>query len=256
MKTAWRLAIVTGLALSTPGTAPAALFDRGGGLIYDSVLDLTWLQDANLAASQTFGVGSIRPNGIMTWDTANAWISAMNQSAYAGYRDWRLPTLSPVNGVLFNVSLTTDGSSDQGPNVALVNPTASEMAHLYYVDLGNESSCGPLTGGSMTCPGTNISAGPFKNIGAGPYWLAREYEPNQEFDVWYFNFGSGSGFQSIQSKYNQLFVWAVRDGDVAVVPEASTLVLMLLGLGALSSATWRRSDSSIRRRPTTTNVRE
>ena len=27
----------------------AALWDRGGGLIYDDVFDITWLQDANYA---------------------------------------------------------------------------------------------------------------------------------------------------------------------------------------------------------------
>ena len=30
--------------------ALAALIDRGGGLIYDTVLDVTWLQDANYGA--------------------------------------------------------------------------------------------------------------------------------------------------------------------------------------------------------------
>ena len=29
--------------------ATAALYDRGNGLIYDDVLDITWLQDANYA---------------------------------------------------------------------------------------------------------------------------------------------------------------------------------------------------------------
>jgi len=58
------------LALGLAAPAQAALFDRGGGLIYDDVLDITWLQDANLAASNTFGVGGIDAAGWMTWDTA------------------------------------------------------------------------------------------------------------------------------------------------------------------------------------------
>ena len=33
--------------------AGATLIDRGGGLIYDTVLNITWLQDANYA--QTMG---------------------------------------------------------------------------------------------------------------------------------------------------------------------------------------------------------
>ena len=31
------------------GTSHAALIDRGGGLIYDDVLNITWLQDAGYA---------------------------------------------------------------------------------------------------------------------------------------------------------------------------------------------------------------
>ena len=41
------LALV-GLSLITL-SANAALYDRGNGLIYDDVLDITWLQDANYA---------------------------------------------------------------------------------------------------------------------------------------------------------------------------------------------------------------
>ena len=33
------------------GAAQATLIDRGGGLIYDSVLNVTWLQNANLASN-------------------------------------------------------------------------------------------------------------------------------------------------------------------------------------------------------------
>ena len=40
------------LAVGMNGTAQAMLWDRGGGLIYDDVLKVTWLQDANYAASE------------------------------------------------------------------------------------------------------------------------------------------------------------------------------------------------------------
>lgn len=35
--------------LSLSGAAQATLIDRGGRMIYDDVLDITWLQDANYA---------------------------------------------------------------------------------------------------------------------------------------------------------------------------------------------------------------
>ena len=66
------------------GVANALLYDRGGGLIYDSDQNITWLQDANYA--KTSGYDS---DGRMTWDNAVAWA---NQLEYQGYKDWRLPT--------------------------------------------------------------------------------------------------------------------------------------------------------------------
>ena len=45
--------------------ATAALYDRGNGLIYDDVLDITWLQDANYA--QTSGYDN---DGKMSWADA------------------------------------------------------------------------------------------------------------------------------------------------------------------------------------------
>ena len=70
-------------------SASADLFDRGGGLIYDDVLDITWLADANLASTNTFGLTGIGADGALNWSTAQSWIAAMNAAAYLGYSDWR-----------------------------------------------------------------------------------------------------------------------------------------------------------------------
>jgi len=43
---------VAALVLAMVGTSQAVLIDRGGGLIYDTVLNITWLQDASLASSE------------------------------------------------------------------------------------------------------------------------------------------------------------------------------------------------------------
>jgi hypothetical protein len=71
--------------------AQATLWDRGGGLVYDDVLNITWLQDANYAATNTFGVSGINADGTMNWDTTQSWVDAMNSTKYLGYNDWRLP---------------------------------------------------------------------------------------------------------------------------------------------------------------------
>ena len=87
------LLVLSGLAT----TAQATLISRlGGQAYYDTVLDITWLANANLAASNTFGVSGISTDGKMTWNTATGaggWIEGMNNVSYLGFSDWRLPTL-------------------------------------------------------------------------------------------------------------------------------------------------------------------
>ena len=92
IQTAVSVLFVGVMALATSESTKAALIDRGNGLIYDNVLNITWIQD--VALSSTLG-GS----GIFNWYDAKAWA---DQLVYRGYDDWRLPTLTPVNGVNFN----------------------------------------------------------------------------------------------------------------------------------------------------------
>ena len=71
----------------------AALIDRGGGLIYDEDLNITWLQDAYYA-------GDVE----MEWQVAMNW--AANLSYYdtvrnVTYTDWRLPKADPDFPTLF-----------------------------------------------------------------------------------------------------------------------------------------------------------
>lgn len=56
------------VTLAMPGLSVGALIDRGGGLIYDDVLDITWLQDANYAMTSQYDV-----DGLMTWNEATNW---------------------------------------------------------------------------------------------------------------------------------------------------------------------------------------
>jgi hypothetical protein len=72
------LALAT-VGLLSSGAVQAALHDRGGGLIYDDVLDITWLADANYA--QTSGYDS---DGQMTFILANTWATGLS---YGGSDD-------------------------------------------------------------------------------------------------------------------------------------------------------------------------
>ena len=87
------------MSLAASESTQAALIDRGNGLIYDNVLNVTWMQDVALS-------GTLGGAGIFNWSGAKAWA---NQLVYGGYDDWRLPTLTPVNGVRFNRIFHCDG---------------------------------------------------------------------------------------------------------------------------------------------------
>jgi hypothetical protein len=155
--------------------AQAALHDRGNGLIYDDILDVTWLQDANLAATETFGVSGIRPDGSFAGcNTPRRWIEAMNAANYKGFSDWQFPRPEPVNGVDWNEQFSYDGSTDAGYNIsapgsAYPGSHAHPLAHLFYQSLGNQGWY-DVNGDRNTqgCPddtnGCLRNTGPFINL--------------------------------------------------------------------------------------------
>jgi hypothetical protein len=188
------------LLISAPAVN-AELHDRGNGLIYDDVLNITWLQDANYAASEInetraqeiiYAVGSIDDhiltlsdfhdydssggsyNGKMSWYGSLAWA---DQLVYGGYDDWRLPK---------------DGSQIGG----------GELGHMYYENLPLYSSL-------------------IYNLVENYYWSSDEYYPYPpDTDtpyafMFYFNTQSGGPHERIFTyKDNVVWAWAVRDGDV------------------------------------------
>ena len=77
--------LVLGHAIS----AHAAFIDLGGGMIYDDVLDITWLADANYAQTSGYDL-----DGLMTWEQANTWTTNL---IYGGIAGWRLPTFDDSN---------------------------------------------------------------------------------------------------------------------------------------------------------------
>ena len=206
----------------------SCLLDRGGGLIYDDVLNVTWLQDANYAKTSGYDA-----DGQMTWTDANAWAASL---VYGGFSDWRLPTVMPMNGLSYNYTYKYDGSSDVGPNVTSRN---SEMAYMFFVNLGNPSYY-TLAGQESGCysPGTSTCldfTGAFTNLRPDGYWYGTNTTPVLG-DAWDFNMASGS--QQWSGYSANLYAWGVRDGDVAVspVPAPPAYLLMLTGLGIVGLA--------------------
>lgn len=208
------------LSLSTLPTANAALLSRlGGQAVYDTDLDITWLANANLAASNTFGVAGIDVDGSMDWHTANAWIAAMNAdggSGYLGFDDWRLPATYVPD-----------------PTCELMQAfgsycTASEMGHLRNIEGIEWSDYAPPS--------------QFSNLQWGEYWSGTEYasDPSQ---AWAHGFDLG-GQSTYDKDYAYNFAWAVRTGDVGEVPLPAAA--WLLGTGLLGLVGSMRRVSSTR----------
>lgn len=224
------------ITLGLSGTAQAALIDRGGGLIYDTDLNITWLHNANAALGTIFDVADGVRDGRMTWANAVAWaarLSYHDSIRKVTYTDWRLPTTTDMGTPGCNF---TNSGTDCGENV---DPASSEMAHLYHVSLGNQSrytttgtESGAFVGGAN--PNSTLdNVGPFVNFQSNGYWSGTEYAPAPSL-VWFFY--AGYGLQDVNGKTGSLYALAVSPGDIAAVPEAQTYALMLAGLGLIG---WR-----------------
>lgn len=229
------------VAALASGTAHAALHDRGGGLIYDDVLDVTWLQDANHA--KTSGQDA---DGKMSWINAMAWVDNLTYfDSVRGvtYSDWRLPETFDLGVAGCDYAYS---GTDCGYNLSVAS---SELAHLYYVDFGNRAF---VDSRGLQQPGYGLvddALNPadeslFRNIQSFSYWSGTSYQGSggaPETHAWHFSTSVGS--QNYISKGTQYYVWAVRDGDVAAVPEAETHALFLAGLGLIGFAVRRRMNA-------------
>ena len=229
---------VAALCVPVP-QAQAALVDRGGGMLYDTVLNVTWLQDANYAKTSNYDA-----DGRMTWTQANAWANNLN---YGGYSSgWRLARNTPVNGTQsgWNDAYSANGSTDVGYNIT---STFSELSYMYYVNLGLKgiySASGAVQpdfgvfGNGTT--GGQKDVGLVRNLQSDVYWSGTAYAPSPAVGAWSFSTGVGSQGSDFQG-YG-FFAWAVRPGDVTVaaVPVPGSVALLAGGLALLGVVTRRR----------------
>jgi len=251
------------VALSCAVPTHAALTPGTPGLINDTTLNITWLQDANLVKTscdannalwQAFDPSALPApeqsgntksdicntlNGRLNWYEAEAWIAVLNAQSYLGYNDWRQPTTGPINGSIFNYSFGYDGTFDYGYNVSApgtphAGSTGSELAHLFFNSLGNSaySNTAGVDQSATYCTGPNAclqNTGPFSNMQSYVYWSGTEYAPVPS-GAWFFN--TFNGYQSLVFKdYDDLFVWPVRGGQSAAAPSTAQPVPALGGFG-------------------------
>lgn len=236
----WAFAAAFAIVLGLPSVVHAALAPRAGGtMFYDTVLDITWMANANAIAGTPFDDGAFNDDGRVSWNNALAWADAL---VFGGFDDWRLPSVAPLNGTNFVLTapIAYDGSKDRGYNVsapgsAYPYSTASELAYMFHINLGNlgyyaldatASTDPPQPGWGLT------NTGPFANLQADIYWTNTVYPlPN-----WAFRFDFDLGVQlgdDTTQPFNTWRAWAVRDGDVAVVPEPAGLSMVGAALAGL-----------------------
>lgn len=242
------------LTFGSAHVANGALVSREGGIAYyDTVLDITWLADAHLAGTNSFGVGGIEPTGRMDWYEADAWIGALNSSSYLGYSGWRLPKATPINGgSAFDLSSTRDGSTDSSTNISAIGTlyagsTASELAHLYYNTLGHTRGSYDIDGTQLSCAPSGeilsansclINSGPFSSyelMSTSTFWTQTSVDPTfSNGDPYVLSFSFYSGYQGPSwVGYPGFYAWAVADGDPLPVPLPAAFWLFgsaLLGL--------------------------
>ena len=200
----WAVSALFVVALGVSTVSNAALVDRGGGRIFDTDLNITWLADANYAKTSGFDA-----DGLMVWSDAMTWAGNLS---YGGYTDWRLPTSDTCLGL---------------------NCTGSEMGHLFYSELG-----GVAYSSIHTTHNANYNL--FQNVQTmadssgnatyygGVYWSGTQYQSDTSAHYW-FGFDADYGTQSAGINYT-FNAWAVRDGDVAAVPVPAAAWLFGSGL--------------------------
>jgi len=226
------VALVTGghaAAVGVPGqgTWETTLQPRdanGDGVpdaFYDTALNITWL-----ARTATF------PQGI-GWAYANAYANSLD---YGGYSDWRLPDMVDTGSPGCDFSFA--GGTDCGYNVQTKSGDTvySELAYLWYVELGNKAVCDPITSTTTKCVHPDAvwgltNTGPFADLQDGSYWLGLTYSEDPDL-AWYFAMFGSQG-PPAEKRFGFNFM-AVRPGDSALsVPEPGSYALLLAGLATL-----------------------
>lgn len=204
------LALIATLILNIfLGICSAELIDRGGGLIYDTVLNITWLQDANYAATSGYS-----PDGHMNWDEAMAWVSSLQ------YYD-------PIRGVTLTGWRLPESKNRDGNGPIVGYDAESEMGYMRIINLGNYV-LGPAEI-CITAPPVNTSFTDqngklveIKNLQITKqapgdsnhhiaYWSRNGISPLPTH-AWTYQFDCGN--QAYSYKPSALHAWPVRDGDV------------------------------------------
>jgi len=224
-------AVVLVLFVAVPGHTELivnGVDSNGNQLIYDTGLNITWYDY------------TYHSNG---WDDGMSWAAGLNA---AGVTGWRLPTNTPVNASTYNENYSRNGSTDYGYNIsapgsAFPASTASEMAYLYYIELGDKAAYD--VNGNLQSGGGLVNRGPFKNLQADFYWSGTGWASDPGGYSFYFQFIDG-GYQGPSLLASNLDALAVHSGDVLAngtvlpngpIPIPGAIFLFAPGLAGLAA---------------------
>ncbi len=201
-----------------PGTASSVgtglQVDASGQTAFDPVANVTWLTNANLALTNTFGLPRctradssalcVNSNGSMTRDSAVQFISNMNTYNGVGYlrqANWELPVI------------------DEGCRGYNCGGSENPMGELFYGQL-------KLKQGEPVVAVANDRVGPFKNFQPYLYWACQGAAIRRPCDVvgpapnfeWSFSFGNG--FEGTDLLHNALYTTAYFIGQRSSTPSS------------------------------------
>lgn len=201
------LPMIRGKLRGTPDAKGKELqVNPGGETVYDPVADVTWPADANLAATEKFGIPVINaangianfsPTGGMTHAAALAWIQAMNAGkGYLDQKKWELPPLSKPG------AKGECGSADPVSGCA-----GNPLGELFYNQLHGKE-------GQPVTPVPDVRRGAFHNFQPYLYWSCegdagetvcstKHPFPAQGYGA---SFNFGDGFQGSDLENNNLYV--------------------------------------------------
>jgi hypothetical protein len=180
------------------GPVCSALYDRGGGLLYDSATNLIWLQDANYAKTSGYDI-----DGRMNLDQARTWAYNLvyhDSIQNLDYNDWRLPT---GNEFAYMFVSNLGVSEIRFDTVQIdIGPVINLQASEYWLEGPEEQYY--FCFGIVGCFPTDMYYGP--------------------------TFATYIGQKSWSFDFIEGHAWAVYPGDVVAVPISGNVWFLSIGL--------------------------
>jgi hypothetical protein len=182
---------------SAPGDWQKLLIPEGD-TVYDVVNNVTWLADANLPSdihvrfglplcdgSETGTTLCMYASGAMNYESATAWIAALNAANYLGHSNWQLPT-TPFH----DHECPEKGPSGESFGFGC---DSGALGYLYYTALGFQA---PNT--AVPIPPNRV--GPFSNFQPNLYW-SQSFAGGLSGNIAAFSFASGAQDGSTENDF-------------------------------------------------------